>query len=219
MTITIYGIAASRTSRPLWVMEELQQPYVHIKTDYRTGDPRKPEFLAINPNGHIPVVDDDGIVVWESMACSLYLARKFTTRGTGQLGALSDYEEAQILRWTLWTVTEVEKDALTILMHRIAMPPEKRDEGLAIGAEKRLAVPLRVLESHLLQSAKKNEAFIAASRFTVADINVAAVVNWARAAKPLMAQFPAVSQWLEACLERPAYQRIKAMASADAKPK
>lgn len=212
MTITIYGIAASRASRPLWVMEELQQPYVHIKTDYRTGDPRKPEFLAINPNGHIPAVGDDGIVVWESMACSLYLARKFTLGGCGQLGAINASEEAQILRWTFWTVTEAEKDALTILMHRVAMPVEKRDEALALSAEKRLAVPLRILESHLTQNATKDEFFIAAARFTVADINVAAVMNWARPAKLLMAQFPLVSKWLETCLERPAYQRIKAMA-------
>lgn len=201
----------------MWVMEELQQPYVHIRTDYRTGDPRKPEFLAINPNGHIPAVDDDGIVVWESMACSLYLARKFTASGVGQLGAINAIEEAQLLRWTFWTVTEVEKDALTVLMHRVAMPAEKRDEALAIGAEKRLMVPLRVLEMHLLHGTGKNEFFIAGSRFTVADINVAAVVNWARPAKSLMAQFPAVSKWLEACLERTAYQRIKAMASADSK--
>ena len=219
MSITIYGIAASRASRPLWVMEELQQPYSQIKTDYRVGDPRKPEFLAINPNGHIPAVDDDGIIVWESMACSLYLARKFTASGVGQLGATNANEEAQILRWTFWTVTEVEKDALTVLMHRVAMPFDKRDETLAISAEKRLAVPLRVLESHLIEGAAKSEAYIAGQRFTVADINVAAVVNWARPAKLLMAQFPAVSKWLETCLERPAYQRVKAMASADSKPK
>lgn len=219
MTITIYGIAASRASRPLWVMEELQQPYTHVKTDYRTGDPRKSEFLLINPNGHIPAVDDDGVVVWESMACSLYLARKFTAIGIGQLGALSASEEAQILRWTFWTVTEVEKDALTVLMHRVAMPAEKRDDSLVIAAQKRLAVPLRVLESHLSNGARNDEFQLAGSRFTVADINVAAVINWARPAKELMIQFPAVSRWLDSCLERPAYQRIKAMASADSKPK
>ena len=214
MTITIYGIAASRASRPLWVMEELQVPYQHIQTDYRSGDPRKPEFLAINPNGHIPAIDDDGIIVWESMACALYLARKFTENGQGQLGASCAREEAEILRWTFWTVTEVEKDALTVLMHRVAMPAEKRDESLAASAEKRLAVPLRVLELQLERSAKNQQQFIAATRFTVADINVAAVINWARPAKQLMAQFPAVSNWLEACLARPAYQRIKAMTKA-----
>ena len=214
MTITIYGIAASRASRPLWVMEELQVPYQHIQTDYRSGDPRKPEFLAINPNGHIPAIDDDGIIVWESMACALYLARKFTESGQGQLGASNAREEAEILRWTFWTVTEVEKDALTVLMHRVAMPAEKRDESLAASAEKRLAVPLRVLELQLERSAKNQQQFIAATRFTVADINVAAVINWARPAKQLMAQFPAVSNWLEACLARPAYQRIKAMTKA-----
>ena len=77
MTLRIYGIGASRASRPLWLLEELGEPYELVRCDYRDGGTRTAEYLAINPNGHIPTLVDGEIVVWESMAINLYLVRKF----------------------------------------------------------------------------------------------------------------------------------------------
>ena len=205
MGLKVYGIAASRASRVLWMLEELGVPYEHEKTDYRGGATRRPEFLAINPNGHIPVLLDSDVVVWESMAINLYLARRFG----GPLAPADNAEEAQVLRWTFWAVTECEKDALTILMHRAAMPADKRDPALAEQAEKRLAVPLRVLEQHLA-----DRTWIAADRFTVADLDVASVLAWALPARELMAAHPKVATWLARCLERPAQMKVRAMARA-----
>ena len=68
MTLRIYGTAASRAARPLWVAQELGLAYEHIALPYVGGATRTPEFLKVNPNGRIPVVDDDGVLVWESMA-------------------------------------------------------------------------------------------------------------------------------------------------------
>ncbi len=212
MALKIYGIAASRASRPLWVLEELGVPYERVKVDYKDGGTRKPDMLAINPNGHIPALDDDGIVVWESMACSLYLARKFADHGELKLGAQDLKEEAEILRWTFWSVTELEKDALTVLMHRLAMPADGRDANLAEQAEKRVMVPLRVLEAHLAR-----QPWLGGERFTVADINVASIAAWIRPAAAVMANFPAVQAWLKKCLDRPAQQRVREMTSSDAK--
>jgi glutathione S-transferase len=215
MAIKLYGIAASRTSRPLWVLEELGVPYERIKTDYRGGGSRTPAMLALNPNGHLPVLEDDQIIVWESMACSLYLAKKFTSEvgtsdGLPKLGALNLAEEAEILRWTFWTVTEVEKDALIVLEHRLVMPENRRDPSYAEKAEKRLMVPLRVLEAHL-----GTHNYMAGERFTVADINVASVVTWIRPAAQMMAGFPKISAWLKLCLDRPAQLKVREMARSD----
>lgn len=217
MALKLYGIAASRTSRPLWVLEELGIPYERVKIDYRAGGARTPAMLALNPNGHLPVLDDDGIIVWESMACSLYLAKKYTgeiaqSEGLPCLGALSLAEEADILRWTFWTVTEVEKDALIVLEHRLVMPETRRDPSYAEKAEKRLMVPLRVLETHLA-----TRSYVAGERFTVADINVASVVTWIRPAAPMLAGFPKVSAWLKLCLDRPAQLRVREMARSDSR--
>ena len=212
MSLTIHGIVASRAIRPLWVAEELGIAYRHEPTPYQGGATRTPEFLALNPNGHIPVVLDvrpEGpVVVWESMACALYIARHHG-KGYG-ISPSSPLEDAEALRWAFWTVTEVEKDALTVLMHRMTMPKEQRKPDLAEQAEKRLRVPLRVLEQHLATQAARGWPYLAAERFTVADICVASVVNWARPARHLMDEFPLVHEWVLRCVNRPAYLALRA---------
>ncbi|QKO22139.1 glutathione S-transferase family protein [Rhodoferax sp. BAB1] len=213
MALTIYGIQASRAVRPLWVATELGLAFEHVQTDYKAGTTRTPDFLALNPNGHIPVVVDHrpegDVTVWESMACALYIARQHGQPDGVNLVPATPREDAEALRWSFWTVTEVEKDALTVLMHRLAMPEDQRKPELAEAAEQRLKVPLRVLEQHLTQQKARGEAHIAAARFTVADLCVASVLLWVRAARDVMAQYPLVSEWLAQCLARPAYTSLR----------
>jgi glutathione S-transferase len=213
MALTIYGIQASRAVRPMWVATELGLAFEHVQTDYKGGATRTPEFLALNPNGHIPVIVDhrpDGdVTVWESMACTLYIARQHGRPDGVNLVPATPREDAEALRWSFWTVTEVEKDALTVLMHRLVMPAEQRKPDMADAAEQRLKVPLRVLEQHLAQQQARGQAHLAAARFTVADLCVASVLLWVRAARELMAEFPLVNAWLHACLTRPAYESLR----------
>lgn len=213
MALTIYGIIASRAVRPLWVATELGLDFEHQPTDYKAGTTRTPEFLAINPNGHIPVLVDHrpegDVTVWESMACVLYIARRHGRPDGVNLVPASPREDAEALRWGFWTVTEVEKDALTVLMHRLVMPVDQRKPELAEAAERRLRVPLHVLEQHLARQQARHEPFIAAARFTVADVCVASVLLWARSARELLAEFPLVNAWLGQCLNRPAYESLR----------
>jgi glutathione S-transferase len=209
MTLKIYGTAASRAARPLWVAHELGLAYEHVPLPYLGGATRTPEFLAINPNGHIPVIDDDGVLVWESMACALYLAERFKGNRAASLAAQNRAELAEILRWSFWVVTECEKDALTFLMHRSLMPEERRKPQLADEAQRRLLDPLRVLEQHL-----QTRSHLAAERFTVADICVASVMAWVQGSTELMAQCPRVDEWLRRCLARPAFKEVRLMAKS-----
>ncbi len=206
MTLKVYGMAASRTDRPLWLLEELGEPSELVRVDYRDGSTRRPDYLAVNPNGHIPTLVDGDVVVWESMAINLYLARKFG----GPLAPADLAEEAEVLRWTFWSVTECEKDALHVLFQRLLGPAEKRDEASAVAAEKRLRVPLRILSAHLAE-----RQYLAADRFTVADVNVASVLSWSRPSRTLAMEFPMVHDWLRRCLERPARRRVQALTKAD----
>ena len=178
-------------------------------------------MLALNPNGHIPVLTDqrpDGeggqsgelVVVWESMACALYLARVHGVADGQGIAPATPAEEAEALKWAFWTVTELEKDALTILMHRMAMPAEQRKPELAEAAEQRLHVPLRVLEQHLQKQQARGQAHLAAERFTVADLCVASVLTWVRPAAELLAAYPLTNAWLHACVNRPALAHVRA---------
>lgn len=215
MSLTIHGIAASRAIRPLWAATELGLTFTHVKTPYAGGATRTPEFLALNPNGHIPVLVDarpEGeVVVWESMACALYLARHHGVADGQGIAPATPAEDAEALRWSFWAVTECEADALTVLMHRMVMPAERRKPELAEAAERRLAVPLRVLEQHLAAQQAKGRAHLAAERFTVADLCVVSVLNWARPAKALMEAHPLVHDWIVRCMARPAQHAAKAL--------
>jgi glutathione S-transferase len=220
MSLTIYGIAASRAVRPLWAATELGLRFEHIPVNYQTGATRTPGFLAINPNGHIPVVvdhrtsdngDDGGdVVVWESMAGALYIARHHGQPDGLSITPASPREDADALRWSFWTVSECESDALTVLMHRLVMPPERRKPELVEAAERRLAVPLRVIEQHLVAQRARGQVHLAAARFTVADLCVASVLNWVRPARSLMDAHPLTRDWVSRCIERSAHQAVKA---------
>ena len=208
MSLKIYGIAASRAARPLWVAHELGLSYEHVPTPYAGGATRTPEFLQLNPNGHIPVVDDHGVIVWESMACALYLAQRYQGADGSSLAGATSSEQADVLRWSFWVVTECEKDALSVLMHTVAMPADKRKPELAQEAAARLQVPLKVLEQHLGRSGP----YLAGQRFTVADVCVASVLGWALPMAALFEDKPLAADWLKRCLVRPAQQQVRALA-------
>jgi len=203
MTLKIYGVARSRAARVLWMAKELGLDYEHIKVDFATGETRRPEHLALNPNGHIPVIDDDGFVLWESMAINLYLAKK---HGSGGLYPARLEDEARAWQWSFWGMTEVERPVLTAMFNRAILPEAQRDAAAADQAEKALAQPLRVLDGVLAHS-----AYLLGGNFTVADLNVASILAWARPAQIDMAPFPRVAEWLKNCADRPAARAVRQM--------
>ncbi|MGM9427276.1 glutathione S-transferase family protein [Hydrogenophaga sp. MI9] len=218
MGLSIHGIAASRALRPLWAASELGLDFHHVATPYQGGATRTPEFLALNPNGHIPVVVDarpEGeVVVWESMACALYIARHHGVADGRSIAPATAREDAEALRWSFWVMGECEADALTLLMHRVVMPVARRKPDLAHVAERRLAVPLRLIEQHLARQRERGEAHLAAARFTVADLCVASVLHWLRPARGLMSAHPLTRAWVRACVGRPAFQAAQASRAA-----
>ena len=196
MTLKIYGVARSRAFRTLWMAEELGLDYEHIKVDFATGETRTPAHLALNPNAHIPVIDEDGFVLWESMAINLYLAKKHSL---GRLYPSRLEDEAQAWQWSFWGMTEVERPVLTALFNRVILPEDKRDAAAADAAERTLSPPLKVLDGALGRSAN-----LLGDNFTVADLNVASILSWARPANIDISPFPKVAEWLKNCAERPA---------------
>jgi glutathione S-transferase len=135
--LTIYGVYRSRALRNIWLATELGIPFkqVPVMQLYRltpdaaktTLHTRSPEFLKINPNGHVPSIDDDGLVLHESLAINLYLAKKHG----GPLAPASVAEDGLMTMWPLWAATEIETHALAILNHRVGRPPAERDPKIA----------------------------------------------------------------------------------------
>jgi glutathione S-transferase len=124
--IKLYGIPQSRAARCLWMLEELGVPYENVPVSF-LGDVQKPEYLKINPNGHIPALDDDGLVLFESLAINLHLARKY---GKGLWPASLD-DQSRAIQWSLWAMTEAEPPVMKVLLNRAFLPAEKRVESEA----------------------------------------------------------------------------------------
>jgi hypothetical protein len=125
--LKIYGVPLSRAYRALWMANELGLDYENVPIHFADGSAKTPEYLAVNPNGRIPAIDDNGFKLWESMAINLYLAKK---HGSGLLPKTME-DEAQAIQWSFWVMTEVEKPALAVLLHRFFLPEDQRDPKLA----------------------------------------------------------------------------------------
>jgi glutathione S-transferase len=217
MTLKIYGVLRSRASRNVWLAKELGIPFEHVPViqAYRLADPgadaplntASPAFRAVNPNGLVPSIEDDGLVMHESLAINLYLAKKHG----GDLAPRDLREDGLMTMWALWAVTECEPHTLQILYHRVAKPEAERDPTIVENAIATLRRPFGVLEAALREGA----GHVVGGRFTVADVNLAEIFRYAQPAPELFADFPAVRAWLEACQARPAFKEMMAERNAE----
>ena len=197
--VKLYGSSMSRAGRSLWALEEAGVKFEQVTV----GETRKPEFLRINPNGHVPTLDDNGTIIWESMAINLYVAEKY---GKAPLWPSSVEGHGACYQWSLWSMTEVETALLDVVYHRLMLPPDQRDEKLALAGIEKLKAPLKVLEDQLQKS-----EYLLGKEFTIADLNVASVLSIAQYIQLDLSPTPTAQKWLQKCLERPANQRVSAM--------
>jgi glutathione S-transferase len=205
MSLRIYGIARTRAFRALWIAKELGLDYEHIPIEIGSAGARQAEYLAVNPNGRLPAIDDGGFVLWESLAITLYLAKKH-----GRLYPATLEGEAKAWQWSLWAVQEVDRGVNIWSLHAVRLPPEDRDAGRRDEALQVLAAPFKVLDDALA-----DRPYLLGDDFTVADLNVAAVIS--RAIEMDLSATPHLAGWLRRCLERPAARAAQCLrAEADA---
>jgi glutathione S-transferase len=203
--LRIYGVARTRAFRALWIAHELGLDYEHIPVEIGPAGARKPDYLAINPNGRLPAIDDDGFILWESLAITLYLAKKH-----GRLYPKTLEGEAKAWQWSLWAVQEVDRGVNIWSLHALRLPPGERDPQRCAEALKVLEPPFAVLDRALTE-----RRYLLGDEFSVADLNVAAVVS--RAIDMDLSATPRLADWLDRCLERPAARAALALrAAADA---
>ena len=185
--LKLYHSPQSRSSRFIWMLEELGQPYeieyVTIQRGDGTGapDPKNP-----NPRGKVPTLEHDGRVVVESGAIALYLTDAFPEAGLAP--KVGDPDRGEYLGWLFFYCTEVESgmilkflEVTSPMMARIYDPMFARFEG-------RL----------------KTSPYIAGERFTAADVLFASAVQWGANMLP---KSEVLDAYLARLIERPAYKR------------
>ena len=198
--LRIYGSPKSRTLRVLWMTGELGLTYDHNDYLPRAPETRTPEFMALNPNCRVPVIDDDGFVLSESMAINMYLAKKHRSA----LYPADPKHEALALQWSLWETDRLDRQIVNYQRHTKDLPESERSAESAEASWKEIAPALDVLETALTKS-----EWLAGPAFSVGDLNVAAALY--RALSMDLKQWPHVKAWLNRCWDRPAAKRARAM--------
>ncbi len=197
--IKLYGVPASRAFRSLWALEEIGVEYELVETNFIDGV-KKPEYLAINPNGHIPALVDGDVTLFESMAINLYLAKKYD----GGLQPKTLEDEARAVQWSFWGMTETEPPIMELLKHRILLPEDQRDTSQAEAGQEALKKPFGVLEGVLA-----DRPYLLGDAFSIADLNVASILSMGSFARMDVSGFATAKGWLETCTSRPAVARAQ----------
>ena len=198
--LKLYGSAKSRGLRVLWMAGELGLTYDHKDYLPRAPETRTPEFLALNPNARVPVIDDDGFVLSESMAINFYLAKKHRS----PLCPADPKHEALALQWSLWETDRLDRQIVNYVRHTRDLPAAERKPELADASWKEVVPAFDVLETALAKS-----DWLAGPAFSVGDLNVAAALY--RALFVDIKKWPRMQAWLNRCWERPAAKRARAI--------
>jgi glutathione S-transferase len=202
--VKLFGQARSRASRSLWMLEEIGISYEHVPIRPYT-ESRSAEYLRINPNGHIPSLEDDGFVLWESLAINMYLAEKYAGAPLWPVGAK---DHALVSQWSLWAANEIEPRIVSIAKGLSKKLPDP--SAVAVGLEQ-LSAALRILEDRL------HGPYLLGEDFTVGDLNLASTfrepgeVGISGIAAIDLGPFPDVARWLDCCSARPANRRVAAI--------
>jgi len=184
----------TRDLRVLWALEEMQVPFEIVGVDHPNHDLETDAYKAMNPFAQVPVLDDDGVIVTESAAIVIYLAKK-----SGRLIPKDLAGEAQVLRWAFAAMNSVELPLLTLQfagwVDKTESPIKK---ALAGWTQMRLASLDRWLA---------NREWIAVDQFSAADILMCHVIGIDAHAERV-AQHPHVKAYVDRCKARPAWLRV-----------
>ena len=185
--LKIWGFAASsNVQKVLWTAAELGLAFERIDIAGTFGGNDQPDYLALNPNGVVPTIDDDGFVLWESNACVRYLAARY---GRGSLYAIDLRERAEADRWMDWQQNALLASFRPLFRGLVRQSPKERDNEALARAHRETVGCLAILDAHL-----EDRDFIGGAALTMGDIPLA---SW-------------VYRWFNMELERPPMPRLAA---------
>lgn len=196
----LYYFETPNARKPCAVAKYLQSPVEFIRVDLTRNEHKQPAFLAVNPNGRVPALDDGGFNLWESHAIMCYLARK----AGSDLWPTDEMEQIDIMRWLNWDTAHFSRHAGRLFFQRFVKPyfglgePDPAEVEEATGFFKTFA---GVLDEHL-----KGRDTIVCNRLTVADFAVASMLPYAKEAELPLDPFPEIRRWHESLMALPAWR-------------
>lgn len=197
--IKIYGSPRSSAGRCFVLLEELGVPYEVAPLDMRAREHKSPEFLKLNPNGKVPVLVDGDFVIWESIAINHYLCEKYRPSLLGN----GPRVRGQVQQWSVWAMVDFQPPLIDMLIQLVFVPEERRDMALVERSRKKVPGLMQILEKGI-----GNKTYAVGQELTVADFNLASVVNVAVALGMPLDSTPNVKRWFAMMKSRPSFQKF-----------
>ena len=200
--IKLYGTPRSRASRVLWCLEEIGVAYENLDLK-DVSDTEKENILGkVNPNLKVPALDDNGFMVFESMAINLHLAKNYSQT----LWPTDSNQQSAAIQWSIWAMTEIEPPFVDCFYRELYLPEEKRDPQAEETAIETINRPIGVLENIL----SKND-YVLGNAFTIADLNLVSIFTLNDIVKITMENFTRTEGWIKKCKTRPAYKKMASL--------
>jgi len=199
--LRIWGrISSVNVQKVVWTADELGLAYERLEAGGAFGIVATPEYRRMNPNSLVPVIEDDGFVLWESNAIVRYLAAK---HAPGALWPDDLRRRADIDRWMDWQATTFTPAMRDAFWQLVRTPPEKRDAAAVEASRTASEKAAAVLEAHLA-----GRDFVAGEAFSPADIVLGCAAHrWLNL--PLARQpRPAMERWYASLKARPRASQV-----------
>lgn len=199
--LKIWGrLNSLNVKKVVWCAAELGLLFERIDAGGKFGGLDSPEFLARNPNGTIPLIDDDGFTLWESNAIVRYLAAKY---GSGSLYPADLQQRADADRWMDWQATVFNPTLVPAIYNLLRVAPEQRNQVAIDAAREKVDRLAGLLEQHLA-----GRTWLTGERFTMADIALGCSMHlWLNL--PLeRTPRPELERWYTALRARPASSEV-----------
>jgi len=198
MSLVFYYAPMTSATRIHWVLEELGVSYEKVKLDLAAGDQKKPEYLALNPNGKVPLLVADGVPIFESLAILLYLGDRYGVEKG--LFPSDTKERAEAYKWMAWGAVTLG-EAATRLIRNVAdrFPKEEQNPKAAESAKRDINSLLEILDKAL-----EGKEYLVGGKFSLAD---AAIVSFLPFLGRFGVDFSAhknVNAWVGRAMGRPA---------------
>jgi glutathione S-transferase len=209
MALAYYYTPLGSSTRVTWALEEVGVPYEKHRLVLKQGDQKKPEFLAINPNGKVPTLVDGDVTLFESLAILLWIGERYgEDQGLWPKAGTAARAEAYV--WSTWASVELMPNLREYIIHGtdvpFARPPEKRVRDIAEAARATFDVHMKVLDGRLAE-----RQHMLGAEFTLVDcataMSIVMATNMAQLQPP-----PHVAAWAARCQARPAFGRVMAQA-------
>ncbi len=198
--LTIWGRSDStNVKKVLWCAEELRLDYQQIPAGGVHGVVSDPAYRALNPNGLVPTIEDDQLVLWESNAIVRYLAARY---GEGVLWSSDPATRATGDRWMDWASTTVAPPYRDVFWNLVRTAPEKRDMAAVEKGIVRLGQLLSIVEPVLAR-----QPYLSGDALGIGDIPLGTLVYALFTLELDLPDMPHIAAWYQRLTERPAYRK------------